>query len=944
MAVAAASARSAGYLKSSLLSKSRTGAPLDPSTPDTAIVSATKTDSFPDPNNDGKAEPGDTITYDVNVNNTGAVDAAGVTFNDTIDPNTTLVPGSLKVSPLAFAESYNTSVNTPLNIPAPGVLMNDTGTPAPSAQTITAGATTQGGTVTLNADGSFLYTPATGFTGADTFTYTATNGLSPDDTATVTINVDEGPTVTATTPTNGANNVAPNTNITVTFSEPVNATTSSFTIECPTGSGNQAYALSNNVGQTIYTLDPVADLPSGGTCTVTVVANQVSDVDTFDPPDQMAANYVFSFGVKPVAVDDMETATGNVRINSANSGYSVLTNDTGTGNIITAYDATSAQGGAVNMNTVTGTFTYNPPRGFEGADSFNYTISGAGGSDQGTVVITVSDMVWFINNAPGACVSNCDGRLTNPYTNLAAFEADNGTVGTGNPQSGDNIFIYTGTGDYTAPLTLENNQRVIGQGATSSLETLAGITFEPDSDPTPTTGGAKPSITSAGNGVNLAQNDQLYGLAFSNTTGTAISDGVNVGTFLMSDIAINNTSGPGLSLTAGGTATATGVNTIQTTTGTALTVTNTNIGAGGLTFRSISSDGAANGIVLNNTGTTAASGALTVTGSGTAASGGTIKNGAIGISLTSTRGPSFTYMQLNDFTDWAIRGTGVINFTLANSVVSGVNGNNAVTEEGSVRFTELTGSASISSSSISGGFVDNLSVVNTTGTLDRFTISATTFGANSATFGNAGAVFKGSGTAIVKATIQNSFFTSTRGDHANMTLTAGTPTGDFVFTGNTVTNSHPSVVSGGGGIRVVSGAAGSNSTMTYDISNNVMSQSRGTAIGVTKGAGNGSFSGLINNNQVGVAATANSGSREGSDISVIMSESGVHATTITNNQLRQYNNFGIILQTGGTGVAGSGNFKATVQGNTISNPGTFTGAVINGIQLNGGVTGGDTYK
>ncbi|HUQ33697.1 MAG TPA: Calx-beta domain-containing protein, partial [Pyrinomonadaceae bacterium] len=47
---------------------------------------------------------------------------------------------------------------------------------------------------------------------------------------------------------------------------------------------------------------------------------------------------------------------------------------------------------------------------------------------------------------------------------------------------------------------------------------------------------------------------------------------------------------------------------------------------------------------------------------------------------------------------------------------------------------------------------------------------------------------------------------------------------------------------------------------------------------------------------------------------------------------------------GGTGVAGSGNFKATVQGNTISNPGTFTGAVINGIQLNGGVTGGDTYK
>src|ERR1044071_5225511 len=407
---------------------------LKPHAPAPTTIEASKTDSFPDPNNDGKADPGDTITYDVNVKNSGAVDATGVNFTDTIDPNTTLVPGSLRVSPLAFAESYNATINTPLNIPAPGVRANDTGTPAPTAVPIVAGPTTGGGTVTLNADGSFLYTPATGFTGADTFTYTATNGLSPDDTATVTINVDEGPAVTTTAPANGANNVPTNTNITVNFSEPVNATTSTFVIECPTGSP-QAYTLSASPAAA-FTLDPVADLPAGTTCTVTVVANQISDADTFDPPDQMAANYVFSFSLKPVAVDDMETATGNVRIDSANSGYSVLANDQGAGLIITAYDATSAQGGSVNMNTATGTFTYNPPRGFEGADSFNYTITTAGGSDVGTVVITVTDMVWFINNTPGACASNCDGRLTNPYTNLAAFEADNGSAGVGDPEAG----------------------------------------------------------------------------------------------------------------------------------------------------------------------------------------------------------------------------------------------------------------------------------------------------------------------------------------------------------------------------------------------------------------------------------------------------------------------------------------------------------------------------
>ena len=43
-------------------------------------------------------------------------------------------------------------------------------------------------------------------------------------------------------------------------------------------------------------------------------------------------------------------------------------------------------------------------------------------------------------------------------------------------------------------------------------------------------------------------------------------------------------------------------NTIDTTTGTALNVSNTTIGSSGLTFRSIAANGAPNGIVLNNTG------------------------------------------------------------------------------------------------------------------------------------------------------------------------------------------------------------------------------------------------------------------------------------------------------------------------------------------------------
>src|SRR3712207_7638938 len=52
----------------------------------------------------------------------------------------------------------------------------------------------------------------------------------------------------------------------------------------------------------------------------------ITDADNFDPPDQMAADYTFSFGTKPLAVDDMRSATGNVRIDTAVTGYSVLAN------------------------------------------------------------------------------------------------------------------------------------------------------------------------------------------------------------------------------------------------------------------------------------------------------------------------------------------------------------------------------------------------------------------------------------------------------------------------------------------------------------------------------------------------------------------------------------------------------------------------------------------
>ena len=88
-------------------------------------VTATKTDSlFTDVDGDTQADPGDTLQYTVNINASGE-DATGVSFTDTVDPNTTFVPGSLTATPVAVDDSYAAIGNVRISVPAPGVRGND---------------------------------------------------------------------------------------------------------------------------------------------------------------------------------------------------------------------------------------------------------------------------------------------------------------------------------------------------------------------------------------------------------------------------------------------------------------------------------------------------------------------------------------------------------------------------------------------------------------------------------------------------------------------------------------------------------------------------------------------------------------------------------------------------------------------------------------------------
>ena len=106
-------------------------------------------------------------------------------------------------SPVVAADdSYNDDENFTLNVPAPGVLGNDFDIDGDALTAVLAGGPAHG-SVALNADGSFAYTPAAGYVGPDSFTYQATDGTNVSDVATVTISVNPKIYVVTSTADNG---------------------------------------------------------------------------------------------------------------------------------------------------------------------------------------------------------------------------------------------------------------------------------------------------------------------------------------------------------------------------------------------------------------------------------------------------------------------------------------------------------------------------------------------------------------------------------------------------------------------------------------------------------------------------------------------------------------------------------------------------------------------
>jgi VCBS repeat-containing protein len=135
------------------------------------------------------------FTYNPNTNYFGMDSFTHKSNDGNLDSNVVTVEITVSGNPdapVAVNDSRSTIQDTPLTVAAPGVLGNDANPDGNPLMTMLVSGTSHG-SLTLNADGSFAYTPEAGYFGWDSFTYKANDGTADSNVAAVSIAVTPGP-------------------------------------------------------------------------------------------------------------------------------------------------------------------------------------------------------------------------------------------------------------------------------------------------------------------------------------------------------------------------------------------------------------------------------------------------------------------------------------------------------------------------------------------------------------------------------------------------------------------------------------------------------------------------------------------------------------------------------------------------------------------------------
>ncbi|MBI3410157.1 MAG: tandem-95 repeat protein [Planctomycetes bacterium] len=315
----------------------------------------------------------DSFTY---MANDGALNSNVATVSITVN--------HVNQPPVAADDSYTTGENTALVIAAPGVLANDSDADSDALTAILASGPSHG-SLQLNSDGSFSYTPAAGYRGGDNFTYRANDGNLSSSPATVSLTVsdhaplanddayavNEDAMLTVTAPGVLANDTDAD-------QDPLRAILASFpahgAVALKTDGSFFYTPNAGYFGSDSFTYRAHDGTLYSGVATVNITINHVNHA--------------------PVAVIDAFTVNENQTLTALPG---VLSNDSDSdGDPLTALLVALPAHGSLALDP-NGSFTYTPAQFFHGVDSFTYMASdGVLNSNVATVSITVNP----VNQAP----------------------------------------------------------------------------------------------------------------------------------------------------------------------------------------------------------------------------------------------------------------------------------------------------------------------------------------------------------------------------------------------------------------------------------------------------------------------------------------------------------------------------------------------------------------
>ncbi len=295
-------------------------------------------------------------------------------------------------APVAAGDAYSTAEDTALTVAPPGVLGNDAD---PDGDPLTAALMTgpSHGTMTLNANGSFSYTPAADFAGSDSFSYRASDGTLTSNVATVAISV----TAVNDVPVAAGDAFTTAEDTVLTVSAPGvlgnDSDPDGDPLTAVLGTGPSHGSLTLN-GNRSFSYTPTADFAG-------------SDSFSYRASDGTLTSNVATVTIGVTGANDAPTAAGEAYSTTEDTALTVappgvLANDTDSdGNPLTAVLESVPSHGTLTLNT-DGSFTYTPAADFTGSDSFTYRASdGTLNSNVATVTISVT----AVHDAPTVTVT-----------------------------------------------------------------------------------------------------------------------------------------------------------------------------------------------------------------------------------------------------------------------------------------------------------------------------------------------------------------------------------------------------------------------------------------------------------------------------------------------------------------------------------------------------------